>query len=674
MGKLIPATIDFETYYDDQYSLRRMTAEEYIRDPRFQILGCAVQPHGRRSVYITGRSEEEIKDRLRQMQWGRVFALGHNMSGFDSLILTEKVGARPRFWGCTLSMAGQVLGSVPHPDSGRPSLSLDSLAAHFGLPRKTGGLQQVKGKRLEDLTPHDQAVMTEYANHDAELCTAIFHHLKPAVPPADMRLIHWFIRMFAEPRIELDTSSYRTWLEQMKVAKEKLLDHVGVDLKALRSNPKFAELLRQCGVEPPMKKSKTTGKETYAFAKTDKAMTALLEHEDDTVRGLVEARLKTKSSIEETRVQRFIDIGTRGKLPVPIIFGKTHTLRAAGGGKINMQNLSKGKKPNDRTLPRTLIVTPNGLRTFAGMFPGDPEFIETGEGGSFKAEDCHTFNLRDGLKAPRGHKWVVCDSSNIELRVAHCLAGQMDTVEKLRNGEDLYCWFAGDLYGRIVTKADKKERQHGKVGMLQLQYQSGAESFQNAARVMGGIHLTLESAQETVDFYRQRFPMIPKFWNRCMQAIRAMASGTKFQLDQWGLIHTEKDRLVLPRGRQIEYKNLRREEDVEFGMQWVYDDRYDGRPKKLYGGAMMENICQALAGIIVMDQCMELETRWGKYDNPTTGMVLTVHDEGGMIVCESDAPAALRDAVATMSTSPSWWPDIPLAAEGDIADRYGSAK
>lgn len=673
MPKLTPATIDFETYYDDDYSLRRLTAEEYIRDDRFQILGCAIQPHGRPAHYVTGKTEQQIIQRLQAMQWDKVYAIGHNMSGFDSLVATERVGIRPRFWGCTLSMAGQVHGSVPHPDSGRPSLSLDALAEYYGLSRKTGGLQQVKGKRLEDLTAHDQQVMTEYACHDAALCTDLFYFMKPFVPAEDLRLIHWFIRMFAEPRIELDTASYATWLSQIQKAKAKLLDHVGVDLKTLRSNPKFAKLLQQYGVEPPTKKSKTTGQDTYAFAKTDKGMTALLDHDNEVVRALAEARMKTKSSIEETRVQRFIDIGKRGKLPVPIIWGKTHTLRAAGGGKINMQNLSKGKPPTHKTLPDTLIATTKGLRTFAQMEEGADEFT-TGEGQVLPVNGAHTFNLRDGLRAPAGHKWVVCDSSNIELRVAHCIAGQMDTVEKLRQGEDLYCWFACDLYGRIVTKADKKERQHGKVGMLQLQYQSGAESFQNAARVMGGIDLTIESAQETVDFYRQRFPHIPKFWERCKQAVIAMARGQKTQLDRWGLIHTDHNKLVLPRGRVIEYRNLRQEYDEEFGKQWVYDDRYQGHSKRLYGGAMMENICQALAGIIVMDQCMELEMRWGKYDSPETGMVLTVHDEGGMIVRTSDAPAAFEHAVSVMSTSPSWWPDIPLAAEGDIADRYGSAK
>jgi len=268
----------------------------------------------------------------------------------------------------------------------------------------------------------------------------------------------------------------------------------------------------------------------------------------------------------------------------------------------------------------------------------------------------------------------VCDSSNIELRVLHCLAGQVDTVEQLRNKVDLYCWFAGDLYHREITKADKKERQHGKVGMLQLQYQSGAESFQNAARVMGKIILSLDEAQDTVNFYRQRFPMVPRFWKRCEAAIRAMHAGDCVQVDPQGMVSTGKNKLFLPRGRVLEYRNLRQVPDEKFGKRWVYEDRYTGKLKNLYGGALTENICQALAGIIVMDQCMQIEMRYGRYDSPQSGVVLTVHDEGGTIVDESRANECLAFSVKTMSTSPSWWPDIPLAAEGDIADCYGSAK
>lgn len=674
MATLIPATIDVETYYDSEYSLSKMTPEEYIRDERFQLLGCAVQPHNRRSKYITGNTEEEIIAKLRRYDWSQIYAFGHNMSGFDGLVLTERVGVRPRFYGCTLAMAGQVMGGAPtQSKSNRPSLSLDAVAQYLGLEGKIQGtLASVKGKRLEDLTYVDRQRMEHYANRDAEQCTAIVKLLQPYVPPEDMRIIHWFTKMFAEPRLHLDGASYQTWLTQMVEAKERLLDSLGVTDKDIRSDKKFAALLENLGIEPPTKVN-AKGVTKYAFAKTDKEFTDLQACGDETVESLVGCRLKVKTTIEQSRTERFVGIASRGPLPVMLNWGRTHTLRAGGAGKINLQNLSKGKPPKAATPPSTLLVTPKGLRTVNAV-DEDNDTVSTREGDEFPIGDTHLFNLRDGIKAPPGKKIVVVDSSNIELRVAHTLCGQTDTIAKLRNGEDLYCSFATDLYGRVITKADKRERQHGKVGMLQLQYQSGAVSFKNAARIMGGIILTADESEATVEMYRGRFRKLPEMWRRCARAITAMYNGEVMQLDDYGLIRTDKERLVLPRGRFLHYANLRQESDPDWGTQWFYDCRITGKKKKLYGGALFENICQALAGVIVMDQCMELEKEFGRYDRPGDGVVLTVHDEGVMIVPECDAQYALAKGVKVMSTPPSWWPDLPLAAEGDIADRYGSAK
>ena len=669
--KPIRATVDIESYYDDKFSLRKLTPEEYIRDPRFQLLGCAVQPEGKRSRYITGATEGEVISKLRQIDWSNVFCLAHNNIGFDGLVLTEKVGVRPAFWGCTLSMARQLHG-------GRGN-SLAELAEKYGLQQKQSHiLADFKGKRLEDLTAEDQQRMAYYANGDAEICTGLFYLMAPKIHPRDIQMIHWFIRMFAEPRLELDGPAYSRWLEQMRDAKEQLLDRLGVTQKELRSDAKFADLLRQHGIEPPTKISPRTGKTAYAFAKTDQDMTDLTEHPNDTVSGLAEARLKTKTSIEETRAERFAGIASRGKLPVPLIYGATHTLRAAGAGKINLQNLGKGKPPDEYTRPGTLIVTPNGLRTFRemGKESGGDMLVVTNEGDSYPAKKTHKFNLRDGIKAANGYKLVVIDSSNIELRVAHTLAGQMDTVEKLENGEDLYCWFATDLYGYDVVKGENDpERQHGKVAMLQLQYQSGAGSFQRAARVMAGLEISAGEAERTVDMYRQRFYKLPEFWRRCEKAIRYMHTGQEMYVDQWGLVKTGKDKLVLPRGRVLEYRNLRKEYDEEWGGdQWVYEDRRTGATKKLYGGAMTENICQAIAGIIVMDQCVDIEKYVMRHNDPMEGVVLTVHDEGVTMVQQDRADLILKKGLEIMSTRPDWWPQIPLAAEGDIAIRYGSAK
>jgi hypothetical protein len=100
---------------------------------------------------------------------------------------------------------------------------------------------------------------------------------------------------------------------------------------ALMSNQKFANLLEEFGVDPPMKISQTTGKETYAFAKTDKGLQDLREHPDSTVQALVEARLGNKTTIEETRTERMIGIATRGVFPVPLKY--SGAIRCPCGGE-----------------------------------------------------------------------------------------------------------------------------------------------------------------------------------------------------------------------------------------------------------------------------------------------------------------------------------------------------
>lgn len=667
---ILPVTVDVESYYDDEYSLRKMTAEEYIRDPRFELIGLSVQPHGKSAKWFTG-THEEIREQLLGLPWHNIWSIGHNMSGFDSLVLTHILDLHPRRWGCTLSMARQVMP--------QRSLSLATLAEHFGLPSKGTAVHNMKGVHRLDMTDRQHHEYAEYCKHDSVLATIIFNTLLPQVPPKDMQGIHWFTKMFAEPKLELDVHAYDMFADQLSTERERLLEVLDVDIKALRSDAKFADLLRAEGVEPATKLN-SKGIEKYAFAKTDKAMTALQNHADERVRMLAEARVKTKTSIEQSRVDRFRGIGRRGLLPAPLLWGNTVTGRAAGGGKINLQNLGRGRTPTEKTLNGTLLVTDKGFRTFerveAFEDKDQDDVVYFREGGSELAKKVHCFGLRDGLKAPAGKKLVVADSSNIELRVAHTLAGQADTVAKLRAGKDLYSEFAQDIYGYAVNKKDHpKERQHGKVGMLQLQYQSGDASFQNAARIMGGINLTKDESVYTVGLYREKFHKLPAFWRQCGKAIKAMASNQPMAIDEFGLCNTGDKCIYLPRGRVLRYPGLREEFDEEWGgMQWVYNDPRTGALKRLYGGAVTENICQALAGTIITDQCLEIEKEYGRYDRLDEGVALTVHDEAVTVVADERAQGCLDFALKTMATSPQWWPELPLAAEGDIAQRYGSAK
>ena len=367
-------------------------------------------------------------------------------------------------------------------------------------------------------------------------------------------------------------------------------------------------------------------------------------------------------------------------MPAPLAYGKTHTHRAAGSGKINLQNMGRPKSVSKRTLPGTLLVTPAGIEEFYALetheVAGKPEScVRTTDGLVWLAEDTHVVGLRDMIVAPPGKILVVADSSNIELRVCHALAGQMDTVEQLRNKEDLYCNFATDLYGRTITKRDKRERLHGKVSMLQLQYQSGAASFKNAARVMGGLHLSEDEALSTVQMYRGRFEFVKKFWYRCEKAIDAMFCGREMYIDDHGLCRTVKDAIILPNGMAIRYFDLRKVYDPEQGReQWEYDDKEKRHAKKVYGGSVTENLCQALAREIVFEQTLAIDQRYGGPKNPGNGVVLQVHDEVITLVDEDQADECLAYMLEVMSTPPVWWPWLPVAAEGATEYAYGSAK
>lgn len=612
-------TLDWETFYDEEYTLSKMTAEEYIRDPRFEIIGVGIKVGSKPTNWVSAPLPE-LRERFHKSDWSNVVLMGHNMSEFDALILNHHIGVRPRAYLCTLAMARAIHG-------GKVSKSLAALAKMYGLKDKGDEVVRAKGKRRLDFSPSELAAYGEYCKGDCDITHDLYHIMKHELPAQEQRYISLFTKMFAEPKLELDLQALKDYQEELVARKIALLMRCGLTQQELRSDAVFADALIKAGVEPPRKISKRTGKEAYAFAKTDEAMVALLEHDDVDIQTLAAARVGVKSTIEESRVGRFIGIAERGKMPVPLVYGKTHTHRAAGGGKINLQNLGCGSP------------------------------------------------LRKAIKAPPGKIIVVADSSNIELRVAHCLSGQMETVAKLRAGADLYCDFASDLYGYPVNKKDHpKERQHGKVAMLQLQYQSGAQSFRNAARIMGKLKLDEVTCQSTVDMFRNKFPMVKKFWRTCHNAITDMHTGVVRNIDVWGLCRTEQDCILLPNGMRLKYFGLREESHPDFGTQWVYDDKETRKMKKTYGGSITENLCQALARNVVFEQMLEVEKKYGTYQDATSGVALTVHDEIVAVVDEDKGEECLKFMLDVMHEAPRWWKELPVAAEGGMAMRYGDAK
>ena len=323
-------TVDFETYYDKDFSLRKMTTEAYIRDPRFEVVGVGVKVNNNATEWASG-THEELKEYLHTFDWGSSVLLCHNTL-FDGAILSWLFDVHPRVLTDTLCIARALHGV-------EVGGSLHALTQRYGLGAKGTEVLDAIGKRRLDFTDAELDKYGDYCINDVELTYKLFNVMGRGFPKGELRLIDCTLRMFVEPVLELDLGLLEQHLEDTKQIKEDLITSSGVTKKELMSNPKFAELLEGLGVIPPTKISLTTNKETFAFAKNDEQFKALENHSDPRVQALVTARLGTKSTLEESRTERFIGIAKRGLLPVPVRYYAAHTGRWGGDDKINIQNL-----------------------------------------------------------------------------------------------------------------------------------------------------------------------------------------------------------------------------------------------------------------------------------------------------------------------------------------------
>jgi hypothetical protein len=253
-------TVDFETYYDKDYSLRKMTTEAYIRDPRFEVIGVSVKVNNGSTEWASG-THEELKEYLQTFDWANSILLAHNTM-FDGAILNWHFDVHPRIYTDTLCIARALHGV-------EVGGSLHALTQRYNLGEKGTEVLDAIGKKRLDFTDEALDKYGDYCVNDVELTYKLFNRMGKGFPKGELRLIDCTLRMFIEPILELDLGLLEHHLEDTKQIKEDLITASGVTKKDLMSNPKFANILRDLGVNPPMKLSLTTGKQTYAFAKND---------------------------------------------------------------------------------------------------------------------------------------------------------------------------------------------------------------------------------------------------------------------------------------------------------------------------------------------------------------------------------------------------------------------
>lgn len=651
-------TCDFETFYRKGYSLSSLTNEEYINHPEFEVIGVSLKLGANPAVWFSGTFEETKAWLLAMCDWSQVFLVAHH-THFDGAILAWKFGIVPKMYACTMSMARPFFQH-------NGGVSLANIAAKLGVGIKGDEVVRAYGLRRADFTPYQLQKYGKYCCLDSDLTYKCFLKLRKMMPFDELDTIDTLVRMYTQPSFKINVALLEDHLAKVKTRKAELLRACGMDNKAdLMSNDKFASVLRGLGIEPPMKPSLTavnpdgSPKMTYAFSKKDVEFNDLLDHPDPDVQAIVAARLGVKSTLEETRTIRLINVAHRnnGYLPIYLLYYGAHTGRASGGDKINMQNNGRGSP------------------------------------------------IRDAMEAPKGHSVVAGDSAQIEARMVAWLAEQEDLVQAFEMKADIYSDFATDVYGykvnrkMVATREDgttykphELEGHVGKTSILGLGFGMGPPKFQHSlATGKPPVRMPIEDCERIVwQVYRKKYAHIVKLWKTMDKVLSNMHATRDFKSDGYcalfgrrQVLKAQRTRILLPNGMPITYNDLQYNATLgtppnSYVMEGYSYAQYKKRTK-VYGAKATENVVQALARIVVFEQ-MNMVKKWLAKAQPLlrpgeiARVVLTVHDEIVCIVPDRLVPWCKKMLEQVMSVRPQWGWDLPIACEVGSGKTYGGAK
>lgn len=685
--------IDFETYWDSKtYTLSKMGPIEYVRNEKFTPQLCAFTlSNGSCCVDCSAVEHERLRTTFENLDTHDVAWCGHNMHGFDSLILSEFFDFHPQKIYDTIAMMRW---------TGLSRVCRESHAAlteFLGNGNKAAGTVVSDHKQWpDDFTPEERAFFIQYCKDDAGQCYQNAQAMLPYMTPDALRFMSITARMATEPSFVLDEDLLLEYLSDLDAAADKARQELmamfsfqtNADmLAALRSADKFADMLRSLGIEPPLKESaaKTKTKReklqlaadagrpgaaeelenmqpvmTYAFSKTDVDFVLMQDHPDPRVALLVRTRLQLNSSIDRSRAETLLKFARMHK-PLPIMLGAwlAHTGRYSAGAsadagtktdKLQFQNLSK-RDPSKR-------------------------------------------KLRQAIKVPKGKVVVACDSSQIEARGLAFVSNEVGLLTQFREGRDPYSELAETIFGvpwqdikagaKSGDKTMKMYRNTGKTGILSCGYGVGHHKYSNTL-LRQGIHLHEdldrhhELARYAHGIYRAAHPNIVAFWKTAENVLEAMLrgesgtfGGPNNDIYTFGImpVGPRTDLCVpsvrFPSGYILRYPGLRAERNDRGKWQFVYDT-YKGAskiPTHIYGGAFTNNLVQGLSfvDVIMYQGC--------RMDEAGIKLACNIHDAWASVVPEEQGEYVKQQMLHYMSIVPPALNGLPVACEAEIGTTF----
>ena len=625
-------TLDFETYWDQEYTLSKQEwpTVRFVTSDKFEATGLGVYDGTALQFFPPDKIEKLLKA-LQEIYGSHLenCVVVIQNAFFDALILHEHYNIRPKYILDTKQIASFL--------EARKSHALRDMAEEYGLKPK-GDIKWSKGLHWDDMSTIQRSDLGEYCNGDVDITTQLFQKMLPLVtnPELELPLMNHTTQLFLQKNFKFDFMLAMELKGKMEKQADKIAKGLGHTRAIISGNKTFLVLMQEAlppGERVPMKQGKK--QMIPAFAKDDEGMKALINHSDDRVRKLAEARQAVKSwPLHVKRVHNMIQQAkaSNGYFRVPLKYAGAHTIRWSGCEGVNCQNFGAKADP--------LI---NQVRNL--LLADDDKVLVMGDSGAIEA---------------RGMAWI---------------AGQTDLVEAFAEGRDVYSEFASMLLGRPVRKPETydpgpvakilgADRNYGKAYVLGSIYGMGPARTLVEMRKIPALaekikrgEIDINTCKRGTKFFRQTYSMIPKFWGDVEKAFKVVTKYSDQVRTVGSLVFYSKSSMVflrLPSGRELRYPHctIRR---ADSSIRWKYGH--------LWGGSITENIVQSMCRDLLGFWILECE----KAGLP---VVIHVHDDLTTMVPRIMANSAQETVERIMLTKPAWASGLPLAVESHTGDRY----
>lgn len=654
--------LDFETYFDKEYTLDKLSTVEYVMDSRFEVtaLGYSVLGSGNvRGVFTPDTAAHYLQSLAdtHGPDLAGITVVGQNLK-FDALVLRERYGITPKY-------TVDVIDLARHLDA-RDRHTLEYLAVKYHAPTPKGDTMQFKGLRWKDMTPGQRQNLAEYCLNDVDIEAYLFKALLPRVtwPQVELRLAAQTLRQFLVPQIKIDTDLGKRLIVDMNAELQKPVDAINalgvrvvtppkhkrtgwvpptvklVTVDDISKDGTFLALLQSVlpkGEGIPMKQGKK--KLIPALAKTDEQLNFLLSHPEPRVRALMTARKASDSwPTHISRVQKLMaQAGARGGyMGAPLVYYGAHTGRWSASGGVNFQNF--------------------GARDVPDLVKQVGQMLTATEGSTFGTGDL----------------------SQIEARIVAWFAGQEDLLEAFRQKRDIYSEFSQEQIYHEETRKPRKDDSPELAKALTTRRNVGKETILGAGFGMGGLtfyerckqkpslkdaftsgDLNMQLCQRAIAVYRSRYAMVPKLWQEVEKAWRFVARypDQRATVSHYGrtLTFWNEDGAVvvqLPSSRCLFYPHAAVSVEGQCRYHWGH----------LWGGAIVENIVQSTARDVFALGMLRME-------DAGMNVLFSVHDQAINLFRAGDE-AGLKEMHRLQCVLPSWAEGLPVATEGDLSERY----